>query len=210
MNAMASQITGLSIVYPAFFSGADQRKYQSSASLAFVGPIHSWSVNYPHKGPVTRKMFLFDAVLMILVWFLFSFSHLNLVRWWETGSVWKAICGVPHANSEHCVFVSQLDYTVEQMVALLVIETPCRSLAALVCNKIYFFMNDFLVVAITVVNSASCVIEVINNYVSYAAVSVYHTDLILSISQCTCFRNTNLASCNLDVKFYIIVYCSEY
>ena len=37
MSAMASQITGVSIVYSTVCSGADQRKYQSSASLAFVG-----------------------------------------------------------------------------------------------------------------------------------------------------------------------------
>ena len=36
MGAMASQITSLMIVYSAVYSGADQRKYQSSASLAFV------------------------------------------------------------------------------------------------------------------------------------------------------------------------------
>ena len=36
MSAMASQITGVSIVYAAFCSGADQRKHQSSALLAFV------------------------------------------------------------------------------------------------------------------------------------------------------------------------------
>ena len=36
MSAMAPQITGASIVY----SGADQRKHQSSASLAFVRGIH--------------------------------------------------------------------------------------------------------------------------------------------------------------------------
>ena len=34
MSAMASQITGLTIVYSTFHSGADQRKHQSSASLA--------------------------------------------------------------------------------------------------------------------------------------------------------------------------------
>ena len=39
---------------------ADQRKHQSSASLAFVREIHRWPVNFPHKGPITRKMFLFD------------------------------------------------------------------------------------------------------------------------------------------------------
>ena len=46
------------------YSGADQRKYQSSTSLAFVRGIHRWPVNSPHKGPVTRKMFPFDDVIM--------------------------------------------------------------------------------------------------------------------------------------------------
>ena len=36
MGTMASQITSLSILYSAVFSGADQRKHQSPASLAFV------------------------------------------------------------------------------------------------------------------------------------------------------------------------------
>ena len=29
-----------------------------------VRGIHRWTVNSPHKGPVTRKMFLFDDVIM--------------------------------------------------------------------------------------------------------------------------------------------------
>ena len=40
MSAMASQIISLTIVYWIVYSGADQRKYQSSASLAFVRGIH--------------------------------------------------------------------------------------------------------------------------------------------------------------------------
>ena len=64
MSAMASQITGLEIVYSIVHSGADQRTHQSSASLAFVRGIHWWPVNSPHKGPVTRKMFPFDDVIM--------------------------------------------------------------------------------------------------------------------------------------------------
>ena len=36
MNTMASQITDLTIVYSTVYAGKDQRKYQSSASLAFV------------------------------------------------------------------------------------------------------------------------------------------------------------------------------
>ena len=65
MSAMASQITSLTIVYSTVYSGTDQRKHQSSASLAFVRGIHRWPVNSPHKGPVTRKMFSFDDVIMI-------------------------------------------------------------------------------------------------------------------------------------------------
>ena len=65
MSTMASQITGVSIVYLTVCSCADQRKHQNSASLAFVRGIHRLPVNSPHKGPVTRKMFPFDDVIMI-------------------------------------------------------------------------------------------------------------------------------------------------
>ena len=62
MNAIASQITSLTIVYSVVYSGADQRKHQSSAPLALVWGIHRWPVNSPHKWPVTRKMCPFDDV----------------------------------------------------------------------------------------------------------------------------------------------------
>ena len=65
MDTMASQITSLTIVYSTVYSDADQRKYQSSASLAFVRGIHRRPVNSPHKWPVTRKMFPFDDVIMM-------------------------------------------------------------------------------------------------------------------------------------------------
>ena len=65
MGAKASQITSLAIVYSTVYSGADQRKHQSSASLVFVRGIHRGPVNSPHKWPVTRKMFPFDDVIMI-------------------------------------------------------------------------------------------------------------------------------------------------
>ena len=39
MGAIAFQITSLTIVYSTVYSGADQRKRQSSASLAFVRGI---------------------------------------------------------------------------------------------------------------------------------------------------------------------------
>ena len=64
MGTMVCQITSSTIVYSAVYSGADQRKHQSSASLAFVRGINRWSVISQHKGPVTRKMFPFGDVTM--------------------------------------------------------------------------------------------------------------------------------------------------
>ena len=72
MGAMASQITSLAIVYWTVYSSADQRKHQSSASLAFGRGIHWSPVNSPHKWPVTRKMFPFDDVIMGLYKIMFS------------------------------------------------------------------------------------------------------------------------------------------
>ena len=40
MTTLASQITSLTVVYSIAYSGVDQRKHQSSASLAFVRGIH--------------------------------------------------------------------------------------------------------------------------------------------------------------------------
>ena len=71
MSVMASQITGVSIVYSTVCSGADQRKHQSSASLALVRGIHRWPMNSSHKGPVTGKCF-----------------HL-MTSSWKTRRLWK-------------------------------------------------------------------------------------------------------------------------
>ena len=65
MGTMASQITSLTIVYSTVYSGADQKKHQSSASLAFVRGFHRGPGTSPHKWPVTRKMFPFDDAIML-------------------------------------------------------------------------------------------------------------------------------------------------
>ena len=46
------------------YSGTDERKHQSSASLAAVWGTHRWPANSTCKEPVTRKMFPFDDVIM--------------------------------------------------------------------------------------------------------------------------------------------------
>ena len=64
MSAMASQITSFWSVCSAVCSDAQQRKHQSYTLQAFVRGIHRWPVDFPPKGPVTRKMFPFDDVIM--------------------------------------------------------------------------------------------------------------------------------------------------
>ena len=54
---MASQITSVSIVYSIVCSDADQRKHQSSASLAFVLGIHRYRWIPRTKGQLRGKSF---------------------------------------------------------------------------------------------------------------------------------------------------------
>ena len=71
MSVVASQNTGISSVCSTVCSGTDQRKHQSSMSLAFMRGIHwSW-VDSPHKGPVTWKMLPFDDMLKWLYYDMF-------------------------------------------------------------------------------------------------------------------------------------------
>ena len=57
MGAMASQITGISIVYSTVCSGAEQRKRQSCALLASVRGIYREPVEFSHKRLERRKYF---------------------------------------------------------------------------------------------------------------------------------------------------------
>ena len=77
MSAVASQITSVFFFCSTAGSGPDQRKHQSSASLAFLRGIRRWPGHSPHKCPVTRKMFPFDDVIMM------GFALLQqTVSWW--------------------------------------------------------------------------------------------------------------------------------
>ena len=116
MGAIASQITSLTIVYSTVYSDADQRKHQSSASLAFVWGIHRGPVNSPHKWPVTRKMFPLDDVIMLQEWhgpdgcsmrpciqswrsFVWR-SGLSRPQWWAyQGCSWNKWCG-PNTDND--------------------------------------------------------------------------------------------------------------
>ena len=56
MGTMVSQITSLMIVY--------SKKTSKLRVTGLLRGIHRWPVNSPHKGPVTRKMFPFDDIIM--------------------------------------------------------------------------------------------------------------------------------------------------
>ena len=76
MSAMAPQITGLMVLFSTVYSDADQRKYQSSASLAFVRGIRRWPVYDPQKKSSNAEKF--DDVIMIHSWFM------NMAQWFQT------------------------------------------------------------------------------------------------------------------------------
>ena len=50
MDAIATKISSFASVYSAVYLGADQRKHQSSASLAFMSGIHRRPVSSRTKG----------------------------------------------------------------------------------------------------------------------------------------------------------------
>ena len=93
MGAIASQIGSLTIVYSTVYSGADQRKHQSSASLAFVWGIHR------------RSMFPFDDVIMICK-LIAPVEKLALSR--------HTVCALSSYLKEHNALIITTLYTVSR------------------------------------------------------------------------------------------------
>ena len=101
ISAMASQSTGVSIVYSTVCAGADQRKHQRSASPAFMRGINRWPGNSPHKGLVRRKCFhlmtssciidirldsvfstysIYAGIFLYLIWYLIPYIMLARIH----------------------------------------------------------------------------------------------------------------------------------
>ena len=81
------------------------KKASSSASLAFVRGIHRSPLDSPHKGPVTRKIFPFDDVIILgadLIWNIYISISIIFRSWIGTIS-WKASSW----NTRACLFCSQ-------------------------------------------------------------------------------------------------------
>ena len=71
MNAMTSLITAVSSVCPTVCPGADQRKHQNCASLAFVRGIHRWPLSFILAWHQTVQAFTWTFVLV----FQFALRH---------------------------------------------------------------------------------------------------------------------------------------
>ena len=98
MGIVASQITSLTIVYTTVYSDADQRKHQSSASLAFVWGIHRDRWIPRTNGQLRGKYFhlmtsswLDDEILFL------SLTHLSL----KNDHIYKRIS----AKKDDCIFI---------------------------------------------------------------------------------------------------------
>ena len=83
MTTMASQITSLAVVYSSVYLDADQRKHQSSASLAFVWGIHRDRWIPRTKGQLRGKCFHL-MTLSWIVWHAISISDKYIVYGYVT------------------------------------------------------------------------------------------------------------------------------
>ena len=71
MSATASQITSLAIVYSTIYSGADQRKHQISASVAFCGEVTDDRWIHPTIGQWRGKYFhLMTSSWYMYLWYI--------------------------------------------------------------------------------------------------------------------------------------------
>ena len=86
MTTIASEVTSLTVVYSTVYSDVDQRKHQSSASLAFVWGIHRDRWIPRTKGQLRGKCFH----LMTSSWNL-AYQHYITKFWKHHGDVttWK-------------------------------------------------------------------------------------------------------------------------
>ena len=103
MGVMGSRIIVVFVIYSTVCSGVDHWKHQSSASLASVRGIHRWPVNSPHKGPITRKMFPFDHIIMTS----------QVVAWWQMG---KKSLNVPVTNLLKLIWVIRKIFVMQKNI----------------------------------------------------------------------------------------------
>ena len=159
MGAMASQITSLTIVYSTAYSDADQRKHQSSASLAFVQGIHRWPVNSPQKWPVTRKKFPFhDVIIFVYFW-----------RWFHS-RCWTSVYS-PDCANDRLAYVDDLAVTIHCGYHITQLPSSSSNMASLLFYSEYSYSRRGFEIFYEAVNSSNLEtdtrIEVMGKYLGW-------------------------------------------
>ena len=84
MGTMASQITSLTIVYSAVYSGADQRNHQGSASLALCETNSTGTGEFPAQMASNAKN---DDVIMTCYMSAEKFSTQRSLKFYQCGRI---------------------------------------------------------------------------------------------------------------------------
>ena len=125
ISAVASQITGVSIVYSTVGSDADQRKYQSSASVAFVRRIDRWlphtkasnaenaSIWWRHHVNHTDYLGVGVGVGELIMqpkWKSKTLSMFSGIHWWyiKSDTKWSPVCKRHFQIHENCCILIRI------------------------------------------------------------------------------------------------------
>ena len=116
MSAMTSQVTSLTIVYSNVYSGADQRKHQSPASLAVVRGIQRCQVNFPNKGVSNADN--------VPIWWRHHENMFCVLPWSLCCVLWSFILYRVTTVPESMRFVSRLQGTPSVFIFQVIFANP--------------------------------------------------------------------------------------
>ena len=103
MTTMASQITSLTVVYSTIYADADQRKIKAPCHWPMCGEF-TGTDKFPAQRPVTRKMFPFHDVIMLI-------RHcLRIDRFYRTSTIYFSQTKLLHGS------VCQFDFAHEKFI----------------------------------------------------------------------------------------------
>ena len=93
IEAMASQITGVSILYTSVFQAQIDENIKGPRHWPLWGEFSG--VNSPHKGPITRKMLPFDDVIMFNMRFVAPGMVICIIKIRRSWDRFIFISGIP-------------------------------------------------------------------------------------------------------------------
>ena len=109
MGAMAYQITRLMVVYSSVYSGADERKHQSSASLALCGEFTGDRWIPRTNGQLRGKCFHWmTSSWKFIIWY--EYLSCNVRSWrsiTKTRYIWKWTISFPEFVNDDCFILKR-------------------------------------------------------------------------------------------------------